>query len=250
MKTKFLKKIVNLFGYRLIEKKLVKNNKILSKNSLLNLKLVLQNIFEKNDIKNLIQIGANDGVSFDELNYFIKRYKVNSILVEPIKENFLRLKSNYKDYDFVKFENVAISSNKEISYLYKVDTKYMKYYGNHIPAIPSFDKNHLIKHGVKASHIIKESVNSLTVKNLIDKHEIKNLDLFFVDAEGYDGVIVHDLLNFTSQRPIIIFEYIHINNLVFEKLIKTLLDNKFSYFNLSECIIAFPNEIKLEIFLK
>ena len=47
MKNKFLKKISNIFGYKLIEKNLVKNNQALSENSILNIKLVLDNIFKK-----------------------------------------------------------------------------------------------------------------------------------------------------------------------------------------------------------
>ena len=47
MKNKFLKKISNIFGYKLIEKNLVKNNQVLSENSILNIKLVLDNIFRK-----------------------------------------------------------------------------------------------------------------------------------------------------------------------------------------------------------
>ena len=47
MKNKFLKKISNIFGYKLIEKNLVKNNQLLSENSILNIKLVLDNIFRK-----------------------------------------------------------------------------------------------------------------------------------------------------------------------------------------------------------
>ena len=88
MNNKFLKKLSNIFGYKLIEKNLVKNNQSLSENSILNIKLILNNIFNKNKIENLIQIGANDGVAFDELNFFIKKYKINSVLVEPINENY------------------------------------------------------------------------------------------------------------------------------------------------------------------
>ena len=91
MTNKILKKIVNLFGYKLIEKKHVKNDRILSKETILNINTLLKSIFEKKSIKTIIQIGANDGLSFDELNYFIKRYQSKSILVEPIKENFLKL---------------------------------------------------------------------------------------------------------------------------------------------------------------
>jgi FkbM family methyltransferase len=247
MKNKFLKKVINLFGYKLIEKKLVKNNRILSKNAVLNLRLILSNIFEKNNIKNLVQIGANDGISFDELNYFIKKNKVKSVLVEPIIENFLNLKNNYKNCDFIIFENSAISSHQKMYHLYKVDTKFAKNYGNHIPAIPSFDKNHLIKHGVKNSHIVKEKVNSITIKDLINKYKIINLDLFFVDAEGYDGNIVTDLLNDTNLRPIIIFEYIHIDNITFQNLLNLLTKKNFFYFNISECLIVFPEEKKIQI---
>ena len=94
MKNKFLKKISNIFGYKLIEKNLIKNNQVLSENSILNIKLVLDNIFKKKKIEDLIQIGANDGIAFDELNFFIKKYKVKSVLVEPINENYEKLKNN------------------------------------------------------------------------------------------------------------------------------------------------------------
>ena len=247
MNSKFLKKLSNIFGYKLIEKNLVKNNQSLSENSILNIKLILNNIFSKNKIENLIQIGANDGVAFDELNFFIKKYKINSVLVEPIYESYEKLQNNYKNFDFVKLENSAISDDNTINYLYKVDTKFLKYYGNHIPAISSFDNKHLIKHGVKSSHIKKEEVRSLTIKNLLEKYNISNLDLLFVDAEGYDGNIVSDFLDKVNFRSIIIFEYIHINNIIFKNLIKKLLVKKYFYFCVSECIIAFPEEKKIEI---
>ena len=67
MKNKFLKKFVSLFGYKLVEKNFIKNNRILSENEAINLKLILKNIFKKKNIQNLIQIGANDGISFNEI---------------------------------------------------------------------------------------------------------------------------------------------------------------------------------------
>ena len=48
----------------------------------------LKNIFINNNIEQLIQIGANDGVSFDQINYYIKKHHIKSLLVEPIKTNF------------------------------------------------------------------------------------------------------------------------------------------------------------------
>ena len=64
-------------------------------------------------------------------------------------------------------------------------------YGNHVPGINSFDKNHLISHGVKKKQRKKEVI-SISIEKLIEKYKIENLDLLFIDTEGYDGEIVYD----------------------------------------------------------
>ena len=49
--------------------------------------------------------------------------KTNSILVEPILENFRKLEINYKNLDFVKLENSAISIKNDVLFL--IDSKYL-----------------------------------------------------------------------------------------------------------------------------
>lgn len=240
MMHKILKKIVNWFNYKLVNKNFFYNNKTLESSSVIEMKLILQNLFNKNKIKTLIQIGANDGVSFDHLNFFIKKFGPKSILVEPILENFDLLKKNYKNYENIIFENSAISINEEIKFLYKVKDDSKKYYSNHIPAIPSFDKKHLLNHGVKNSHIIRQSIKSISLKNLFDKNKIKNLDLLYIDAEGYDGKIVMDFLNNFEIKPIIIFEYIHVKNILFENILNKLKEKEYFYFKISENICCVP----------
>ncbi len=242
MKNKILKKVLGTLGYKLIDKQLFKNERLISNKSYLTLDRLLKNLFEEKKITNLIQIGANDGNRFDIINKYIKSYKVKSLLVEPIKESFEKLKENYKDFNFVTFENSAISVNNELIYLYKVNPKYFIYYDDHIPGITSFDKKHLLKHGVKDRHIVKEKVNSLTIENLINKHNFNNFEILFIDVEGYDGNIVNDFLNNIIIRPIIILEYIHINNDTFQKLISNLQKYKYEFFSIDENLVCFPEK--------
>ena len=68
---KILKKFFGAFGYKLVETRNIKINKVLHDDTVLNINAFLKSIFKKNDIKTIIQIGANDGLSFDDLNYFI-----------------------------------------------------------------------------------------------------------------------------------------------------------------------------------
>ena len=146
---KFIKKIIGIFGFKLVSKNLVKINREISNNNHLSLDIILYSIFETKNITGIIQIGANDGIRFDNINKYIKKYKTKSILVEPIKEYFDQLKKNYNSYNNVFFENLAISVNNQINYLYKVKTNDLNKYDEHIKGISSYSLDHLIKHGVK-----------------------------------------------------------------------------------------------------
>ena len=244
MINKLFKKIIGSFGYKLIEKDTIKNERLISKKSFLKIDNLLNTIFQKKKISRLIQIGANDGQRFDLLNFYIKKYQCNSLLVEPIKENFNRLIINYKDLDFIIFENSAISVNNDIQKLYKVSSKYIKNYDKHIPGITSFDKKHLIKHGVKNRHIISENVSSIKIADLIIKHNFNSPDLLFIDAEGYDGKIAIDFLLSTSFRPLIILEFIHIKNDTFKDLITILEKENYLLFSVDENLFCYPAKDK------
>ena len=244
MNNKILKKIIGLFGFKAIEKDLIKKDRLLSQKSFLNINKILKNLFSKKAVNSLVQIGANDGERFDTINYFIKEFKTHCLLVEPIPENYEKLKKNYKNFNHIKFENSAISVNNEVNYLFKVCPNKLNKYGDHIPGITSFDKNHLIKHGVKNNDIIKESIKSISIKDLLHKHNFENFDLLFVDAEGYDGNIIIDFLSSISLRPIIIFEYIHIKNEIFKILINKLENKKYVFFSINENMFCFPEESK------
>ena len=56
---KIFTKIIGWFGYKLVEKKLIKNNRIISRNSYLNIFKILEFIFSSKNIQTVVQIGSN-----------------------------------------------------------------------------------------------------------------------------------------------------------------------------------------------
>ena len=136
-----LKKIIESLGYKLIDKNLVKNQRLISQNSSFNMRYILKLIFNQNDINNLIQIGANDGVRFDEISEYIKDENLKSILIEPIPRYFEQLKKNYKNYKNIYFEQTAISKNNEVKTLFCVKKEFLELYDSHINGINSNDIN-------------------------------------------------------------------------------------------------------------
>ena len=244
MNFKILKKIVGIFGFKLIDKNLVKNERLVKENSFFSLNSIFKKLFFYKLIRNIIQIGANDGKRFDEINFFIKKFNTKAILIEPIEKNFLELKKNYKNSKNVIFENSAITKKNDIIYLFKVKDSYLWNYDEHVKGLNSFYIKHLIKHGVKKKHIIKEKVSTLTFNQLLKKYHLKKLDLLLIDAEGYDGDLVIEFLKLKKFRPIIVLEYIHINNEKLKKLIFLLKKNNFYFFDINENMICFPIELR------
>ena len=248
MHYKFIKKIIGILGYKLIDKNLVKNERLISNYTHLTLNKILANLFDDKKISSIIQIGSNDGVRFDNLNYFIKKFSPSTIFVEPIKSNFENLKKNYINQKNFIFENSAISVNNEIKELFKVKDSSLHFYDDHVLGITSFNRNHLIKHGVSKNHITKETVNSISIKELLFKYSVKNFDLLYVDTEGYDADIVKDFLNNSKIRPIILFEYIHSMNQSLNSALELLKKNYYIIFKVEENIFCFPEENKPRVF--
>jgi len=247
--SKVLKKISGIFGYKLLPKNYIKNKNYLSKFSSLNLEKIISNLVEKKIINSLIQIGANDGMSHDHLHNVIKQFRLESLLLEPIKKYFLDLKNNYSNYENVRLENSALSINNEILFLYRVNSEYFYKYGTLPTGINSFYKQHLIKHGIKEKHIIQEKVNQISFDELLKKHNINSFDLLAVDTEGYDCNIVNDFfLKIKNIRPIIVFEWSHIKQNELQETLNKMIKNNYSFFPMGDDIFCFP--IEKDILLK
>ena len=241
--SKILKKFCGIFGYKLLPKYYIKNKDYLSKLSFLNLEKIILQLAEKKIIDSLIQIGANDGVTHDPLHKAIKNFGLKSLLLEPIKEPFLDLKNNYLNYKNVKLENSALSIDSEILFLYKVNPRYSKKYGTLPTGITSFDKKHLIKHGINNRHIIQEKVSQIGIIELLNKHTISSFDLLFIDTEGYDCRIINEFfLKINNIRPIIIFEWSHIKNTELQSTLNKMLNNNYSFFPVGDDVFCFPIE--------
>jgi FkbM family methyltransferase len=241
--SKILKKFCGIFGYKLLAKNYIKNKNYLLNFSCLKLESIILNLAEKKIINSLIQIGANDGISHDHLHKIIKKFRLQSLLLEPIKKYFLELQNNYAAYDNVKLENSALSINNEIFFLYKVNPEHFDKYGTLSSGISSFNKEHLLKHGIKKKHIVQEKVNQISFDELLNKYNFKSFDLLLIDTEGYDCNIVNNFfLKIKEIRPIIIFEWSHIKNNELENTLSNIIKNSYSFFPIGDDIFCYPTE--------
>jgi FkbM family methyltransferase len=154
----------------------------------------------------VLQIGACDGVMDDPIYKWINKYGWQGILVEPQKEEFERLKISYRDIDNLRFENVAIAENSELRPLYKLRDEYIE--DNWQRGIASFlPKRSLEKHDM----VTTEMVQCVTFDIILNRNQVKQIDLLQIDVEGYDYELLK-LFDFERIRPQLIrYEHRHLS---------------------------------------
>ena len=177
-KFKLLRKIVGLFGFKLVEKNFAKNM-IETEGHAIDVELFVAKIVEKNNFTKIIQIGSNDGETDDYIKKIVQKYNLKGILVEPSPEPFKKLKENYKSLSNLIFVNKALDKENKIKKLYQVEKKFIDIYHKNIDVLSSFNKDHLVKWGVKSNHIISIDVECINWINLFKDYSGLQKILFF-----------------------------------------------------------------------
>ena len=172
-----------------------------------------------------VQVGAFDGIHSDPIYPLIERHGLRGILVEPQKEPFARLKTNYARFQDFHFVNAAIADHDGEATMFRVRAEQKGPDWLHM--IASFDRNVVKGHSNLLpkldSMIVSEQVRCLTFGTLFRELSIDKVDMLQIDAEGFDAEVLR-LFDIESRRPAIVhFEHKHLSVADHEKSIGMLV---------------------------
>lgn len=163
-----------------------------------------------------VQIGANDGISYDPVRPYILKYQWQSLLVEPIPATFERLKKNYETAPWVSFEQCAVASTDGTAKLYLVEPCEADG-STGTDQIASFSRDIVMAHAPYFKNLEQRiktvEVPALRLPTLLTKHGIERVSLLQIDAEGFDYEIVEMTLESALRPNIIRFEHLHLDAL-------------------------------------
>lgn len=247
-KHKFLKKIIGAIGYKLIDKKSAKTERLID-NFIFKIEDFLKVLINKKKINKILQIGANDGKS-DDFLYKSFNKDLKAILLEPMEDAYASLQKNYKLFHKVKCLNLALDIKDHEKKFFSVNPKYSEFYKKKyndknvewLNILSSFHREHLVKHGIKEKHIISKNIQCISFKSLIEKYDYQDLDLLIIDAEGYDCTLVNNFIETVDMRPLIIFEWIHGKDDEVNKLLKKLIENNYEFFKIGRDLLCFQKD--------
>lgn len=175
-------------------------------------KRILEENFQQKEPFVFIQVGANDGVSFDFLFDFLSKRDAEGIVIEPVKEYFEELVSNFKYTDKVIAVNRAVHPSETEINIYKIKPSAMHKYPDWVKGIASLDADHHLKSNTDKSDIISEVVKAEPFNTIVKQNPLsKKLDYLQIDTEGFDFEVLK-MVDFSLIQPSIIkFESVNLS---------------------------------------
>ena len=180
-----------------------------------------------------VQVGANDGITWDPFHFFIERDGWKGIVIEPQRKVFEeRLRATYAGRPGIRLLNVAVDSVDGARPLYKYSFSTSRW----ATGLASFDKNMLVANFTSAyirdnirndrlsvstnpeEYLTSEMVQCVSFHTLLAMASSKPIDFLITDVEGHDIQIL-ETFPLDRVRP---------NNIIFEQ--PAPLDNRFSDF--------------------
>jgi FkbM family methyltransferase len=159
-----------------------------------------------------VQIGSNRG--YDDFTKMIENKQVEKlILVEPLEIHNKSLEECYKHIPNKVIENIIIvdkeNSKKSNIFFHPLDGPE---HGNNFE-LASLNENHTIniRNYYDKNEMVCKEIESLSINELFDKYNLTEIDLLFIDTEGYDEKIINSI-NFEKYKiKELYYENLHCN---------------------------------------
>lgn len=156
---------------------------------------LLYSLMQQQEKLFFVQIGANDGRSFDPIHHFLTLNcdRVGGLAVEPLGDFFAELKRTYAKYPGIVPVNVAIHNTERQMVLHRVDPRRAREAKSFTKGIGSFNKDHHRLTKVPDDMMIAETVQCVPLGELLSRYQVSQVDLLVIDTEGYDAEILRGL---------------------------------------------------------
>ena len=235
--------------------------RVLQGSRMRDLRDILDKIGQKGDELFFVQIGGNDGVGRDPIHAAVTKYHWKGIILEPQRMVFEeRLRKNYEGVPNIILENKAVDHQSGVKKLYEIAFSDARW----ATGLASFDKSTLIKHidngyvirhaqddGIevpeKLEDMIKEEeVQTTSITDLLDHHQVEQVNFFHIDTEGYDFEILK-MIDFNRTKPTYLyFEHQHLTIREFKEAVNLLASHGFDYVTDKTDTFAFPAGASLD----
>lgn len=174
----------------------------------------------------VVVVGAMDGVRHDALaKHLLKNEKWGGVLIEPVKDYFDRLVSNYRHRSNFQFANVAIMPEAGPAEIHRVSKEAIE--SGQVPSWCDGISTFFPGQGAITLGNIKENVQTETVecvrfKDIVSTYGLSQIDILQIDTEGADAEVFRQIWNIGFRPKVINLEVVWMEDFDLEMIQATL----------------------------
>lgn len=189
-----------------------------------------------------VAVGAMDGVNHDRLyKHISKNTEWKGLLVEPLPDMFEKLKNNYIDRGNLVFENAAITEQEGLAEITRIPEANV---GQECPAwadgISTLKPDiHIVNQDDDLrAYSEQEPIRTTTFETLVNKHNLRKIDILQIDAEGYDKEVFDQVWTANFRPSLIKIEVNYLTYVAIKGLKAMLETHKYNCFFERDDMIA------------
>ena len=161
-----------------------------------------------------LQIGANDGSTFDPLREAIRTHRWRGILVEPVPAMLEALQANYAGFPELAFEQVACAERAGVLPFYRI-RNHQQHAWDGLKGLSSLNRDIMRPHFASdeefARFVEEVPVEIVTAEDLLARHEVTRVDLVLIDTEGADARVLDGFAVERWLPDLMMLEHLHLS---------------------------------------
>jgi FkbM family methyltransferase len=202
----------------------------------------------KDSVFRFLQIGALEMEGHFEPVAMARHFSdYRGILVDAQPVAVARLNGKYGNDERITIVHAAITQSGEKVPFFHVDNRDGRF-PEWVLGLASLSKQQILKfsrelHGLE-ERIVESFVDGATIASLLDQQGFKSLDLFMIDAEGFDYELLR-VFPFERMRPSVVFlEHAHLDARQREAAVSLLVQHGYRVALLPDDILAVREEFE------
>lgn len=186
-------------------------------------------------------VGAMDGIRHDGLYPYVSTHpEWHGVMVEPVKDQFEKLKINFEGFNNIQFENSAVTEKTGLAEITRIP---MHLVGNVLPdwadGISTLKSDARLPINRFTEYCVKEMVNTISIEDLIKKYDINKIDLLQIDCEGYDFEIFEGIWKNQFRPTVLKVEIVHLTNQQKYYVLELLRNSNYTSTVVGDDVVAF-----------
>src|SRR5687768_5191535 len=131
---------------------------------------ILEKNYRKGSAFYFVQVGANDGITNDDLFEVLRERKSYGLALEPVREYYEQLQQNYAFNKNIRILNLGVHAHQKKILLHKLKNEFLDKAPAWARGIASINEQHHLRSGIPTEYVTTEEASAAPLDYILREH--------------------------------------------------------------------------------